>query len=418
MAVTEYIDHLYSEDLEGYVQIMQLDNSQVVKIYNTEYKGIREVVQEQQGKEDTYISPNSFYVPKRANENIRHYRALFIDLDLQEYSKNDAIYEIYILADKEVIPKPTMIVDSGRGLHCYWRIDHAPKGANYTWQELEDYLYRQLKYLGADLGATDSSRLLRLPDTINSRNKAECKVIEVNDNKYSMYDLREKYLHYKSKKQYKKKDKQQDKGKIKHYFNSYTLHIARAEDLETLCRLRDYKVVGYRNKILHCWVYWRGIYTRDKNQLLDMALTFNNQFISPLKDTEVKATVKSTSKAIEKFIDYEQGLRSGEDKRVSKGMREHGGYWYTNETLINMLNITEDEQKHLKTILGTNEKYRRNNIRRRKERRNEAGLTMREQQKKDTVNKIMQLRKQGFTLQEVADKLNMTIDGIKYHLYR
>ena len=99
-------------------------------------------------------------------------------------------------------------------------------------------------------------------------------------------------------------------------------------------------------------------------------------------------------------------------------MKDKQGYWYTNQKLIDMLGITEDEQRHLKTIIGTNEKYRRNNIRSRKERRNEAGLTMREQQKKDTINKIMELRKQDFTLQEIADKLNMTIDGIKYHLYR
>ncbi|WP_278244386.1 hypothetical protein [Clostridium thermobutyricum] len=33
-------------------------------------------------------------------------------------------------------------------------------------------------------------------------------------------------------------------------------------------------------------------------------------------------------KAISKFLDYEQGLRSGQVKRVSKGMRARGGYWY------------------------------------------------------------------------------------------
>lgn len=409
MAANEYINHLYSEDLEGYIQIMQFDNGQVVKIYNTQYKGIRDIVQEQQGEKDTFISPNSFYIPERANENIRHYRALYIDLDLEVYSKTEAIYEITMLVDKGTIPEPTMVVDSGRGLHCYWRIEHAPKGAAYTWQELEDYLYRQLKYLGADLGATDSSRVLRLPNTINSRNNGICKVISINNNRYSMYELREKYLHYRGKKQkqHQKKDKQQDKGKVKHYFNSYTLHIARAEDLETLCRLRDYKVVGYRNKLLHCYIYWKGIYVRDDAELQEIADRFNNNFNTPLKDTEVKATVKSTKKAIEKFIDYEQGLRSGENKRVSKGMREHGGYWYTNETLINMLDITEDEQKHLKTIIGTNEKYRRNNIRRRKERRNEAGLTMREQQKKDNIKAVKELAAKGLNQSEIAKEVGL-----------
>ena len=168
------------------------------------------------------------------------------------------------------------------------------------------------------------------------------------------------------------------------------------------------KVVGYRNKLLHCYIYWKGIYVRDDAELQEIADRFNNSFNIPLKDTEVKAVVKSTKKAIEKFIDYEQGLRSGEDKRVSKKMREHGGYWYTNETLINMLDITEEEQRHLKTIIGTNEKYRRNNERRRKERRNEAGLTMREQQKKDNIKAVKELAKQGLKQVEIAKELGIT----------
>ncbi len=66
----------------------------------------------------------------------------------------------------------------------------------------------------------------------------------------------------------------------------------------------------------------------------------------------------------------------------------------------------------------TNEKYRRNNERRRKERRNSNGLTQREQRKVDTMKAITELREQGLTLQETADRLNMTIDGVKYYLYR
>lgn len=227
MAATQYIDHLYNNDLEGYIQVLQLNDGHVLKILNTQYKGIKEVIQEQEGQEDTYITPNSFYKPMRSNENIRHYRALYIDLDLKEYSKTEARYEIHMLAAKGTIPKPTMVVDSGRGLHLYWRIEHAPKGAAYTWQELEDYLYSNLKPLGADLRATDSARVLRLPSTINSKNKLICEVLEINDNIYSMYDLSKKYLNYQKKdKQLQDKIKDKPKQKISHLFNSYTLHLA------------------------------------------------------------------------------------------------------------------------------------------------------------------------------------------------
>lgn len=410
-----YIDHLYDNGLEGYIQILNIGKNEKVEIYNTEYNGIKEIVHKFKGREDTFITPNSFYIPVRKNQNIRHFRALFIDIDINpNWSKNDAIYELYILADMGEIPRPTMIVDSGRGIHAYWRIENAPMGALYTWQELEDYLYKKLKYIGADIKATDSSRLLRLPNTINSRNKRECKVVLVEDNKYSMYDLREKYLNYKKgKNKGSSKKSCNSKGtkktnKVKHYFNSYYLHLNRAADIETLCKLRNYDMEGYRNMALHCWIYWRGIYVRDEQQLQDMALEFNNKFKVPQKETEVKATVKSTMKAIEKFIDYEQGLRSGQDKRVSKNMRERGGYWYKNSTLIERLGITKEEQRHLRTIIGTEEKYRRNNLRRRKERRNKDGLTAREQQKKETINNVLDLKRKGLNQTEIAKELGIT----------
>ncbi len=302
-----------------------------------------------------------------------------------------------------------MIVDSGRGLHLYWRIEHAPKQAAYTWQELEDYLYKQLKPLGADLKATDAARVLRLPNTINSRNSAICEVLELNDFKYSMYDLRDKYLNYqkKGKPGTNKKVKKETKN-VKHMFNSYSLHQTRAYDMEILTRLRDYNIKGYRNSIIHCYTYWKGIYIREQDGLFNTVEAFNNKLIEPLKDNEIKAIVRSTNKAIEKFIDYEQGIRSGEDKRVSKGMRDKGGYWYSNDTLIDMINITEQEQRHLKTIIGTQEKYRRNNIRRREERRNEEGLTSREQQKLNKVNAISKLLDQGLNQVEIAKELGIT----------
>lgn len=409
MAVDQYINHLYSNDLEGYIQILQLENGQVLKMLNTDIKGLVEVVQDQEGQEDTFITPNSFYIPIRSNENIRHFRALYIDLDLDYHSKTEAFYEVYLKAAKGEIPKPSMIVDSGRGLHLYWRIDHAPKGAAYTWQELEDYLYKQLKNLGADFRATDSARVMRLPSTINSRNGGECVVLEDNDIRYSMYELREKYLNYiKKDKPKAKAEVKKSKGKVNNIFSSYRLHITRANDLEQIVRSRSYKVKGYRNSLVHCYCYWKGIYIRDPKTLLEVVEDFNNSFTYPLKDTEVRAIVKSTTKAVESFISYEQGIRSGEDKRVSKAMRSRGGYWYTNETLINMLDITEAEQRELKTIIGTKEKYRRNNEARRKARRNEQGLTSREQSKVNNIAAVKELAEQGLNQLEISKELGLS----------
>lgn len=407
-----YCSHLYDDTTDGYVQIVKLNDGKIVKIKNTNLNYIKEITQEFNGQENVYITPNTIYVPFRRVENIRQFRALFLDFDNIGEDKHYVSYNIFELAAQDVIPMPTMIVDSGRGLHVYWRIKNAPYGALYSWQEIEDMLYHRLKHLGADRQATDATRLLRLPNTINSKSNSECNVLWIDDKtEYSMYDLKDKYI--KVKKKPKTSTKTTNKVIANAFFNSYSLHMDRATDLITLCELRKYKVEGHRNMLLHCYAYWIGIYVRSKEELADSVNNLNNKFKPPLKQTEVNAILRCVPKAIDKFIAYEQGIRNGEDKRVSKGMKDKAGYWYKNETLIERLGITVEEQRHLKTIIGTRVKYDRKNEKRNKARRNENGLTPRQQQKQDLINKVKELKEQGLKQTEVANQLQKSLRTIK-----
>ena len=407
-----YCSHLYDDTTDGYVQIVKLNDEKIVKIKNTNLNYIKEITQEFNGQENVYITPNTIYVPFRRVENIRQFRALFLDFDNIGEDKHYVSYNIFELAAQDVIPMPTMIVDSGRGLHVYWRIKNAPYGALYSWQEIEDMLYHRLKHLGADRQATDATRLLRLPNTINSKSNSECNVLWIDDKtEYSMYDLKDKYI--KVKKKPKTSTKTTNKIIANAFFNSYSLHMDRATDLITLCELRKYKVEGHRNMLLHCYAYWIGIYVRSKEELADSVNNLNNKFKPPLKQTEVNAILRCVPKAIDKFIAYEQGIRNGEDKRVSKGMKDKAGYWYKNETLIERLGITVEEQRHLKTIIGTRVKYDRKNEKRNKARRNENGLTPRQQQKQDLINKVKELKEQGLKQTEVANQLQKSLRTIK-----
>ena len=415
MGLRKYNNQLFDKTTDGYIQILKIKENKKVEIENVRYEDL-DKIEKYKGQENIFITPNTMYMPVRKVENIRQLRALFQDIDCEKNGlhKTEVVYRIWILYYQNKIPKPSLVIDSGRGLHIYWIIENAPYGALQTWQELQDNFYHKLKYLGADKRAIDGARVLRLPNTINTRSKTECEVLYSEFIEYSMYDLREKYLNYKSKsKQLKiQQTKNTDKKVIyNRFFNSYSLHMARAEDMETLCKLRKYDVKGYRNMIIHCYAYWKGIYIRDEFELENTVIELNNSFIEPLKETEIKAIVRSVGKAIDKFIEYEQGIRSGEDKRVTKGMRDKGGYWYKNETLIERLEITQSEQKHMKTIIGTDEKYKRNNKRRTP--RNENGLTQREQQKQDLINQVKRLKLQGLKQKEVAKKLNKSLRTIK-----
>jgi len=424
-----YCEHLFDETTDGYISLIEihseaLDGQKIIKVYNTKLKSLKTIVEETEGREDTYISPNTYFVPKRSGSNIRQYRSLFIDLDVEKYgkhSKKETMTHISELVNQNKIPEPSMIADSGRGFHLYFRIKNAPKQAIQTFQELEDYLYYQLKDLGADLSATDSARVLRLPGTINSRNKATCKIVSINkDIEYSMCELRDKYLNYKEHKQKKIIKTQEVKTKkdfiVRNIYNSYSLHISRAEDITMLCKLRGYDVEGYRNFILHCFSYWKGIYIRDQDQLLREVAALNETFKNSLPDSEVKGVCKSINKAIEKFIDYEQGVRCGQIKRVTKGMRDKSGYWYTNKTLIRRLQITELEQQSMKTIINISEKYRRQNVKKKASRRNDEGLTARGQAKQDKIKAVKELYKKGLTQAEIVRKLGITKGTVSKYL--
>ena len=399
---TAYLEHIYQTDLEGYLHLIQLKDGQVCKAHYSGLTGLADVVGELIGVDDTFITPNSFYIPVRKASNVRHFRALYIDLDLKNIpniSKQEAVWQAYILSDEGKIPKPTMVVDSGRGIHLYWRINHAPIGAWHTWQALEDYLYHNLRHLGADRQATDGARVLRLPSTINSRNGQICKVLRVENIMYSMHELREEYLGYRKP---KRTQGQASSQKVSHLFNSYSLHMARAQDIETLCMLRNYDVLGHRNSLLHVYAYWKGIYIRDLEQLTEVVEDLNQKFVVPHKQNEIESMIKSINRAIEKFIEYQ----ADSNKQVTKEMRKRGGYWYKNETLIDMLEITEAEQKHLKTIISPQEKYRRNNERRTP--RNAEGLTKHQVQMEETKTQVIALRKQGLTQQAIADQIGIT----------
>jgi len=422
MQMTNYCDHLFTDSTDGYIQILKLNDKnnngeRTIKIYNTRNGDLREIVEEFHENQDVFVSPNTMYIPKRRVENIRQFRALFQDMDFEKLGlhKSEIVYLVWILHYEGKIPKPTMVVDSGRGIHLYWRIQNAPYGALNTWQELQDYIYYQLKHLGADRKATDGARVLRLPGTTNSKNDGQCEILYIdNELEYSMYELREKYLNYKPKvHQMKMEESKKIDNKVisNRFFNSYSLHMERANDLNTLCRIRKYDMTGFRNMVIHCYAYWKGIYVRDSFELENVVMELNNAFTEPLKETEVQAILRCVPKAIDKFIAYEQGLRSGEKKRVSKGMRDKEGYWYKNETLIDRLEISSDEQKHMKTIIGVQEKYNRKNEKRTP--RNENGLTKREQEKVNLIEKIKKLKEEGYTQKEVAQKIDKSLRTIK-----
>ena len=62
----------------------------------------------------------------------------------------------------------------------------------------------------------------------------------------------------------------------------------------------------------------------------------------------------------------------------------------------------------MKTIIGVDEKYNRNNERRRAKRRNENGLTNKQQELHDLKKKILELKEQGLSNREIGRQFNIS----------
>ena len=68
-------------------------------------------------------SPISYYGRRRTGNNARYAYALAFDLDgVQMPQLRDVLHQI----NRGIIPKPTYLVNSGRGLHLYYFIQRVP----------------------------------------------------------------------------------------------------------------------------------------------------------------------------------------------------------------------------------------------------------------------------------------------------
>jgi hypothetical protein len=104
-------------------------------------------------------------------------RALFIDIDVV---KEGLDFDATLARLKSFVQAPTLIVNSGGGLHAYFTL---PTPIN-LWEsgevaKTESVLRRLAVALGGDLKATDVSRVLRLPGTINQKTCYNAPLVEV-----------------------------------------------------------------------------------------------------------------------------------------------------------------------------------------------------------------------------------------------
>lgn len=379
-----YLDILHS-DSKGWITRAEINCG--YKQWHYRYK---ELLEQDFNQENVYISINTFYSTFRRLEYLKELKAQFIDLDIYKTGFTKAQIIMHLETDyfNKSIPRPNLIIDSGRGLYLIWILNSVPSKALPLWKAVEEYLYSVLKPFGADRQALDPTRVLRVPGSINSKSKTTVSIIDEYDYIYDLREIQNEYLP-----ELKPKEKKKGRpSKTVFIHRERSLYFARIQDITKLCELREYDLKGHRELILFLYRYYLCYFLEDTKKALEDVLELNREFIYPLSENEV---IRAT--------------RSAEKVYLSKDK----DYRYKNETLIELLKITELEETHMSTIISKNEYKRRDRVYQKnkyqRKLKSEGKISEKEKLSQRRA-KIKDLLAEGLKQKDICSQLNISKD--------
>ena len=379
----EYIDKVHG-DSKGWITRSCIDENG----YSQWHYKYLELKETDLTGENIYITLNTFYKPCRRLECIKELNFVYIDLDYYKtkYTKEQVIMNLESNYFNKIIPATNYIIDSGRGLALLWNINKVPSQALPLWKAIQEYLYHQLKEFGADRQALDATRVLRVPGSINSKSKTVVSIIDEYDYIYDLREIQKEYLP-------ELKPKEKKKGrpkKVNYVYRERSLYFARIQDITKLCELREYDLRGHREIILFLYRYYLCGFTEDVQKALEDVLELNSMFRYPLKENEV---IRATMSAEKCYLD------------------KNKEYKYKNDTLIELLEITEYEETYMSTIISKNE-YKRRHREREKNRYLEKLKADGKIKEKDKLLqrriKIKDLLAEGLEQKDICLRLNIS----------
>ena len=234
-----------------------------------------------------YWTPNDFKVniqrDKRVKpkaEQLERINYWFCDLDTKTPEQKKQAFESLF----SIKLKPTMIVETKNGYHCYWK---AKEPTIENWNKIEQGIICNVMY--PDKQVKNVDRILRVPGYYHlkdTKNPFLCKIIYIDDREITEREMLDSFkIPEEPKKEYKKEFKKPD------YRNIGTNKIERF--LENQDRY-FYNNTSKGNRNIN-YFHWACIYralNRPISEIKDKIETFNNS-IDGISETELNRIIDS-----------------------------------------------------------------------------------------------------------------------------
>lgn len=405
--------------------------------------------------DDIYIAPNTMVSTKcRQKDNIGHLTAFFTDIDyskIKEYktkSPSQVADEVLNHCKKFHLPLPTMIISTGHGLHVWWMLNR-PMQARFihVWDAIQTCIYNEFKSFGADACAKDAARFLRVPGTMNVKDKnapAEVAVIYMNAYRKAVdFDSMYRWAKKQHKANWLRRIRHicsnvskdiplyqlesliaEDKIHIpaKEKFVPFILNepaqnhaepplekiiqkrVRRSESAEECSRRHQVKALSVnpmRVKDLETLVAIRQGEMTGKREL----------FLHHYRNTLARCGFnirEQAQKLTETNAIFTEPLPENEIKNI---LNQRKLYMARNETIIQDLDITATEQMMLLTIIGKDEKERR------RVQKNKCG-TSNDERVKGICAKILKQIALGKSTSEIADIIGCTARTVRNYIHK
>jgi hypothetical protein len=388
-------------------------------------KKLPDLIPEIAGQSDAYLTMNRF-TGRREIAQLWQLGALYVDVDYHKVPEYRDVHPLGVLDDVLVhlkrhgMPPPTLALFSGRGLYAIWLHTPIPRTAAPRWNAAQRELWQVLEPFGADRNALDAARVLRVPGTVNSKSGAHVERIAPVGEVYDFGTLADEVLPLTREELAEVRDIRAARARRKPRERSVTppqgytvgtLWAGRLGDLQALLDMRflDGRLPpGERDD----WMLVSGVAMSwvCVPQALPREITALARQVGGWEERESAGRMQAVLKRADMAARGEMI-----EWPIGSGRMVDARYRYKNQTIIDLLHITPDEEKGMKVLISSDEARRRDTEAQRRRRR-EAGMVSREEYL-DIANwnrsEVERMSVGGRSVREISETLKLSERHVK-----